>query len=259
MGRVVFPIPNIEVRYSTIETPTPFAWMRGVGHTQNAWMNHGFMSELAELAGMDTLSFQLRLLDAEKVSKDRADYDDAVARVKRCRRLIEMVAAIAGPSLDRTSGRGRGIAVFDMSYLPGFHSSCIALSVDIWLDGKGGITVEKVIACVDCGLAVNPELVEAQIQGGIMFGISNALYGKITLKSGRVEQSNFHDYRILRLKDSPHVEVHVLPSGDHPSGVGEGAVPVVIGALVDAIFAAGGPRIRALPIMDTKLGPVANS
>ena len=250
MTRLVFPVPNIEVRYSTIETPAPFAWMRGVGHTQNAWMNHGFMSELAEQAGMDSLSFQLRLLDENNVAEDRADYDDAVARIRRCRRLLSDVADKAGPSLAAAAGRGRGIAVYDMSYVPGFPSPCIAVAVDVRLDGKGGIRVEKVVACVDCGLAINPDLVEAQIQGGVMFGISNALYGKITITEGRVKQSNFHDYPILRLKDSPRVEVHVLPSGDHPSGVGEGPVPVVIGALVDAIHAAGGPRIRSLPIMD---------
>ena len=108
-------------------------------------------------------------------------------------------------------------------------------------------------ASVDCGIAVNPGIVRQQIEGGILYGLSNALLGRITLDNGRVVQSNFHDYRVLRLRDAPRVEVHILPSEHSPTGVGEGAVPVVIGALVDAIHAAGGPHVRSLPVMDNDL------
>lgn len=250
ISRFVFPVSNVAVRYSAIDTPLPFAWMRGVGHTQNAWMNHGFMCELAERAGTDGLTFQRMLLDESRVARERPDYDDAVARVRRCRRLLDEVTAQAGRV---AVGAGRGTAVYDMSYAPGYPSSCIAIALDVRLDGKGGLAVERAVAAVDCGLALNPQLVEAQIQSGIMFGLSNAIYAKITLNEGRVEQSNFHDYPILRLKEAPSVEVHMLPSDAPPSGVGEGAVPVVIGALVEAIHAAGGPRIRALPVRDADL------
>lgn len=253
ISRFVHPVPNVSVRYSAIDTPLPFAWMRGVGHSQHAWMNHGFLCELAEAAGKTPLEFQLALLDEARVPADRADREDAVKRIRRCRRLLEAAVSHAKPAPAQGRGQGRGAAVYDMSYVPGFHSSCIAVVLDLELDGAGGLTLKQVVATVDCGLAINPALVEAQIQGGVLFGLSNALYGKITLAKGRVEQSNFHDYPLLRLKDAPPVAVHLLPSDERPSGVGEGAVPVVIGALVDAVYAAGGPRVRALPVMDADL------
>jgi CO/xanthine dehydrogenase Mo-binding subunit len=112
------------------------------------------------------------------------------------------------------------------------------------------LKIKNVVASVDCGLAVNPQLVETQVAGAIVFGLSNALYGEITLDNGRVEQSNFHDYPILRLKDTPSIDVHIASSdATLPSGIGEGAVPVVIAALVDAIHTAGGPKVRRLPIL----------
>lgn len=254
MTRIVLPVPNIEVQYSTIETPPPFAWMRGVGHTQNAWMNHGFMSELAEAAGMDTLAFYQANLDEGRVPASRPDHDDAVARIRRFRRVLDYALAKAGPAAGkRGNGWGRGISVYDMSYIPGFHSSCLATIVEVALDGKGGLSLERVVVAVDCGLAVNPSIVEAQVQSGVIFGLTNAVNGKITLKDGRVEQSNFDSYNILRLAEAPRVDVHIMPSTDQPAGIGEGVVPVVIGGLVDAIFDAGGPRVRRLPVRDNDL------
>lgn len=253
LSRLAFPVPAVEMRYSTVDTPPGFAWMRGVGHTQMAWMNHGLMSELAAASGTDSLSFQLANLDASRVDSNRADCDDAVQRIGRFRRLLEALARRAGAVPAAGSGRGRGWAVYDMSYVPGYLNSCIAIALDVALDGKGGLRVETVQAVVECGIVVNPQLAEAQIQGGIIFGLSNALHGRITLKDGRVEQSNFHDYRLMGIAEAPSIAVHILPSDAPPTGVGEGATPVVIGALVDAIYAAGGPRIRRLPVMDSAL------
>lgn len=251
--RIPFAIKNVHIKYSTIQTPPPFGWMRGVAHTQNVWMNNGFLSELAELAGMSSYDYQLALLDEKKLSGERADYADAVARVRRQRMLLEEVARRAGGAIVRGQGRGRGIATTDMSYIPGYRSSCAAMAVDVVLDGKGGLKVERVVAVVDCGIAINPQNVEAQVQGGINFGISNALFGKITLRNGRVEQGNFGDYPILRLNDAPRIEVHIMPSPAKPTGIGEEGTPAVIAALVEAVYAAGGPRIRRLPIMDHDL------
>lgn len=128
------------------------------------------------------------------------------------------------------------------------------MAVDVSLDGKGGLQVLRVVAVVDCGLAINPRNVEAQIQGAINFGISNALFSKITLKGGRVEQGNFDSYPVLRIGGAPKLEVHIMPSTDRPTGVGEEGTPKVTAALVEAVHAAGGPRIRRLPIMDNELG-----
>ncbi|MCG7522452.1 xanthine dehydrogenase family protein molybdopterin-binding subunit [Ruegeria sp. Ofav3-42] len=254
MTRTVFPFANINVQYSSVEdTPLPFAWMRGVGHTQNAWMNHGFMSELAAAAGMETVDFHLKHLRTDAVAEDRADKDDAIARIKRFQRVYDHVLSKAGPAQEQGKGRGRGVAVYDMSYVPGFHSSCIGIAVDLRLE-DGDVKLERVTASVDCGLAVNPQIIEAQIQSGIMFGLSNAINGKITIADGKVEQSNFDSYDILRLGEAPQMDVHIMPSEEKvPAGIGEGAVPVVIGALVDAVWNAGGPRIRRLPVRDHDL------
>ncbi len=254
--RLAVPVPHLEMRYSQVDTPPPFAWMRGVGHTQMAWMNHGFLSELAELAGSDTLAFLRRHLDPARLDQARADLADAEARVQRFRRLLDAVAERAPGPAPAGRGHGRGFAVYDMSYAPGYRNSCIAIALDVALEG-GGVAVTQVSAVVDCGIAVNPALVQAQIEGGIVFGLSNALFGKITLERGRVAQSNFYDYRVMRLAEAPAITVHVMPSTEPPTGVGEGAVPVVIGALVDAIRAAGGPRVRSLPVVDNDLSPAA--
>lgn len=252
LSRLVVPVPHIRMRYSSIETPPPFAWMRGVGHTQCAWMNHCFLSELAAAAGVDPLEFYLQHLDPDRVDRAREDHDDAVYRINRFRRLLEHVRAQAGAAR-ATRGHGRGYAAYDMSYLPGYRAAGVAVALDVHLDEGGKLTLGAVQAAVDCGVAVNPGLVRQQIEGGILFGLSNALYGKITLRNGQVEQSNFHDYRLLRLADAPDITVDILPADEAPVGVGEGAVPVVIGALLDAIYAAGGPRVRRLPVVDNDL------
>jgi len=248
LARLAFPVANLEMRYSSIVTPPGFGWMRGVGHAQMAWMNHAFISELAAAAGQDTLSFQLAQLDPSAVDPSRTDHADAVLRVQRFRRLLEDVASEAGP-LPSAERQGRGWAVYDMSYVPGYPCACIAIALDVDLGHPDGLRVTGIAASVECGIAVNPQLVEAQLQGGILFGLSNALYGRITLRDGQVEQSNFHDYPLLGFHAAPPVRVRILPSDEPPTGVGEGAVPVVIGALVDAIHAAGGPWVRSLPVM----------
>jgi len=255
VSRIPFAIPNVRVEYSTIETPPPFGWLRGVAHTQNLWMNLGFLGELAEAAGVSTYEYQLALLDEQRADPSRADHADALARVRRHRRLLEEVAARAGgpTRAGQGAGSGRGIAATDMSYVSGYRSSCVAMAVDVALDESGALKVERVVAVVDCGTAINPRNVEAQVQGGIIFGLSNALRAKITLKAGRVEQGNFDCYPLLPMAEAPHIEIHILPSTQKPTGIGEEGTPTVIAALVEAVRAAGGPRIRSLPILDHDL------
>lgn len=253
LTRLAYAVGAYEVRFSEIDTPPGFAWMRGVGHTQMAWMNHAFLCEIAAARGLTSLEQQRELLDISRLRRDRPDYDDAAYRIGRFKQLLDAVVSQSSDISSDQKGHGRGYAVYDMSYVPGFESSCIAIALDVVLDGDGGIRVSQVCATVDCGRVINPDLVKNQITGGILFGLSNALYAKITLSHGRVEQSNFHDYPILRLADSPAVDVDIVPSDAPPSGVGEGATPVVIAALVDAIHAAGGPHIRALPITGQNL------
>ena len=253
MSRLALPVGNIRVGYGTIDAPPPFAWMRGVGHSQNAWMNQGFVSELAVAAGQTTLDFMMAQLDTTKLDPARPDYEDAAWRINRFKTVLSDLVDFCGTGAEMGAGRGRGFSVYDLSYQPGLASSCIAIAVDVALDGKGGLKVEQVHASVDAGLILNPLVARGQIEGGIIFGLSNALNAEITLKDGAVEQTNFPSYPLMRMDECPEIAVRFLPSEGTSKGVGEGAVPVVIGALVDAIHAAGGPRIRTLPVLKQDL------
>ncbi|MGE3774401.1 MAG: molybdopterin cofactor-binding domain-containing protein, partial [Gammaproteobacteria bacterium] len=196
-----------------------------------------------------SFAVQRALLDESRVPRDRVDYDDAVARIRRHRALLDLVVQRAGGERHPDARHGRGFAVTDMSYVPGYYSSCIAMALDVELSDTNEVRVKKVHAVADVGLALNPDIVTAQIQGGIAFGLSNALNAKITLKDGEVEQSNFHDYPLLTLAQMPTVDVHLLPATGRPSGIGEEPAPVVMAALVDAIGAAGGGRVNELPVV----------
>jgi isoquinoline 1-oxidoreductase beta subunit len=138
-------------------------------------------------------------------------------------------------------GRGRGIAVHES-----FHSY-VAQVAEVTVR-RGTIHVDRVVIAVDCGIAVNPDVIEAQMQGGMGYGLAAALGGELTFRDGRVEQSNFHDYPILRIDQMPEVEVHILPSAEPPTGVGEPATPVIAPAVANAVFSATGQRLRQLPL-----------
>ncbi len=248
MSRFPWAVPNVRCEYAGIDSPPPFGWMRGVAHTQSLWMNAGFLGEIAAATGKTSLALQRALLDEARVTKDRPDYDDAVTRIRRHRELLNRVVERAGGETHPAAKHGRGFAVTDMSYVPGYHSSCVAMAVDVAVDENGDIRVLAVHAVADVGLAINPDIVTAQIQGGIAFGLSNALNAQITLKDGKVEQANFNDYPLLTLAEMPTVDVELLPATGRPSGIGEEPAPVVMAALVDAVRAAGGGGARALPL-----------
>ena len=150
-------------------------------------------------------------------------------------------AAGWGPSLP--TGQGRGVSV--MHAFGSFFSIVIDVAVD-----NGEVQVKRVVCAVDCGMSVNPNTIEAQVQGGIIFGITGALYGEITIEDGRVVQSNFTDYRMLRINETPPIEVHLVKSGEAPGGIGEPGTAATAAALSNAIFAATGKRLRKLPVGD---------
>ncbi len=159
--------------------------------------------------------------------------------------LLDLAAPKAGWGSALLQGRRRGIAVHES-----FGSVCAQVA-EVSLEG-GAVKVHRVVAAFDCGRVVNPLTIEAQLQGAIAFGMSAALFGQITLKDGRVEQSNFHDYPVLRMNEMPRVEVHLVPDGDRPTGVGEPGVPAVAPSIANALFALTGKRARALPLSGTK-------
>jgi isoquinoline 1-oxidoreductase subunit beta len=218
--------PALRVEYVRVEPPgIPTAFWRGVGHTHSAFVVEGFLDELAAKAGRDPL-----------------DYRRALVRDQRARAVLDLAAAKADWGTALPKGQGRGIALLHA------FGSYVAQVAQVQVDDDGGVHVVRVVCVVDCGQVVNPSTVAAQMEGGIVFGLSAALWGEVTLAEGRVVQSNFHDYRVMRLNEAPRIDVHIVPSGEAPGGVGEPGTSAAIPALVNAVHAATGRRIRTLPI-----------
>lgn len=222
-----YAIPNKLIELHTPEDiPVTVQWWRSVGHTHTAYATECFMDEMASNAGKDPVEFRRDLL------KD----------APRHLAVLNLAAEKAGWSSPLPKGRGRGIAVVES------FNSYVAEVAEVTVKDDGSFTVDKVIVAVDCGLAVNPGVIQAQMMGGVGFALSAALGEKITLKDGKVEQSNFHDYTPLRMGQMPVVEVHILPSQENPSGVGEPGVPPLAPAVANALFAVTGKRHYELPL-----------
>jgi isoquinoline 1-oxidoreductase beta subunit len=222
-----YDIPNFHVEYVRAEPPAvPTGFWRGVGPNNNVFAIECFMDELARKAGKDPIAFRR----------------DMLAGTPRLRAALDLVAEKSkwGETLPARVGRG-------VCAQPSF-GSFIATVVEAEVDEQGEVHLRRVISAVDTGIAVNPDTIEAQLQGGLIFGLTAALYGEITIKNGRVQQSNFNDYRMLRIDEVPKIEVHVIKSGEAPGGIGETGATAGPPALRNAIFAATGVALRRLPI-----------
>jgi len=234
----VYGLPNYSIDYVMTETPVPLGWMRSVYALQTAFALESFIDELAVAVGKDPLKYRLAML-----AKDQdLQYFTTTWHTARMRAVLQLAAEKSGWDKPLPAGRFRGVACF------GCFSSYMAEVVEITME-KDQPRVQRVVAAVDCGQVVNPAILEQQIQGGIVYGLGNALRAKITIEKGRVVQGNFDDYAPLRMEETPTVEVYAVPSAESPTGIGEPSVPPVAPALCNAIFAATKKRIRALPIL----------
>lgn len=221
-----YAIANRRIELHGPESPIPVHWWRAISYTQNTFVAESFIDEIAHAGKQDPLILRQKLLAAQP----------------RHLRVMALVADKSGWGAPLPEGYGRGIAV------QASMGSYVAQVIEVSVSGNEVIKVHRVTCVVDCGIAINPLNVEAQMQGAIVFGLSAALYGEITIEEGKVQQSNFHDYRVLRMDEVPEINVHIVKSDEAPSGIGEPGVPPVAPALTNAIFSATGRRVRKLPI-----------
>ncbi len=220
-----YAIPHVREEHVEVTSAVPAGAWRSVGASNNAFAIESFIDELADAAGRDPLEYRLVLL----------------ADAPRHRDVLELAARRAGWGAPLPPGRGRGVAVYES------FDAVVAQVAEVSVAG-GAIRVERVVCAIDCGIAVMPDAVRAQLEGSIAFGLSAALHEEIRVAGGRVQQANFRDYPLLSLAEMPAVEVHIVPSRRAPGGVGEPGVPVIAPAVANAVFAATGQRLRRLPL-----------
>jgi isoquinoline 1-oxidoreductase subunit beta len=228
---LVYDIPNFHVEYVRAEPPgIPTAFWRSVGPSHNVFVTESFVDELAAAAKLDAVAYRRALLD----------------KSPRAKAVLDLAAEKAGWGQPLPKGVGRGVS------LQFAFGSYLAEVVEVEVK-DGTVRVRRVVCAVDCGTVVNPDTVKAQVQSGAVFGISAALYGEITLKNGRVEQSNFDTYQVLRINETPAIEVYIVKSAASPGGLGEAGTSVIAPAINNAIFAATGKRLRKMPVDTTVL------
>ena len=220
------PIAAKKVTLHSPRTPVPVLWWRSVGNTHSAFAMESMVDELAHAAGRDPLAFRLALL----------------AGKSRHLKLLQLVAEKGGWGTKPAAGVGRGLAVHES------FGSIVAQLAEVRVDKDQSIRVQRVVCAVDCGMAVNPLAVEAQVQGSIAFGLGPTLVSALTLKDGQVQQGNFHQYQVLRMSEMPKVEVHIVRSKSKMGGIGEPATAPINAAVANAVFALTGQRLRSLPL-----------
>jgi isoquinoline 1-oxidoreductase beta subunit len=225
-----YAIPNLTVDLVTAKAGVPVLWWRSVGSTHTAYSSEVFIDELAHEAGKDPIEFRLDLLEAHP----------------RHRAVLEKVRDASGWGNELGNGKGRGVAVAES------FGSFVAQVAEISIQ-NATIKVERVVCAVDCGTAINPDVIKAQMEGGIGFGLGAILKGEITLEGGKVQQTNFDGYEVLHMEEMPQIDVHIIASTEKPTGVGEPGVPPIGPAIANAVFSVTGKRIRVLPISRTDL------
>ncbi|NMG74987.1 molybdopterin-dependent oxidoreductase [Aromatoleum diolicum] len=223
--------PNVRVAYAKVDLPVPIGFWRSVGHSHHAFFTESFLDEAAATIGQDPVDFRLSLLK----------------RHPRHRAVLERAAALADWRTPLASAppeprRARGVAVHES------FGSIVAQVIEASVDADRQIRVHRVVCVIDCGFAINPNLIRQQMESGIVFGLSAALHGEIAIENGRVKQSTFGDQHILRISECPLIETDIMPSSEPPAGVGEAGTPPVAPALANALFALTGERLRSLPL-----------
>jgi CO/xanthine dehydrogenase Mo-binding subunit len=227
-----YSIPNVRIEYVRHEPPgIPTAWWRSVGPSHNIFVVESFIDELAAAAKKDPVDYRRALLN----------------KSPRALAVLNLAAKKAGWGEPLPKGSGRGIAVQTV------FGTFMAQVAEVEVEKSGEVHVKRVTCAVDCGVAINPNTIEAQVQSAIVYGLGAALFDEITLKGGRVEQSNFHDYPALHMNEMPLIDVHIVKSNEPPGGMGEPGTSALVPAVFNAVYAATGVRLRKPPIAPNQL------
>jgi isoquinoline 1-oxidoreductase beta subunit len=224
---LLYDLPNVHVEYCRVEPQgVPTAFWRSVGPSHNVFVTESFIDELASAVRQDPVAYRSALLD----------------KAPRANAVLRLAAEKAGWGTPLPEGVGRGVS------LQSVFATYLAVIAEVAVAKDGSVRVRRIVCAVDCGTVVNPDTVEAQIQGGVIFGLTAALHGEITIKEGRVEQANFDSYPALRMDEAPEIEVHLVRNTEAPGGIGEPGTSAIAPAVTNAVFAATGKRLRRLPI-----------
>lgn len=224
---------HARIGHASIELPVPVGFWRAVGHSHQAFFKEGFMDEVAAAAGQDAVAFRAALLQQPRHARHLA--------------VLKLAAQKAGwggplPAAPDGARQARGVALHQS------FGSIVAQVAEVSLGADKSVRVHRVVCAIDCGFALNPQLIAQQMESAIVYGLSAALHGEITFDKGQVQQSNFHDQPVLRIDQCPRIETHIVPSAEHPEGVGEPGLPPIAPAVANALFALTGQRLRALPL-----------
>jgi isoquinoline 1-oxidoreductase subunit beta len=241
-------VPNYFLQQSFLHTSLRRGYWRAVDLNWNHFAVQSFIDEIAAANGMDPLVLRRQLITTKEKPSGQGDNEsDAPVNPDRLLAVLNLAAEKSGWGKKLPPGSGRGIAG-----LYGF-GSYVAHVAEVTVAKDGTLKVDRVVVAVDCGQVINPDMLEAQVQGGVIFGLTSALYNRITIENGAVQQSNFDDYPVIRITDTPRIEVHIIPSHEAPGGIGEPGVPSTAPAVANAIFAATGKRLRRLPFQTREL------
>ena len=236
-------VPNYLLECSFLETAVPRGYLRAVDHIANRWAIDSFLDEVAVASKKDPVALRHEVIGEWHQLPPPKNEDDEQVDVRRLRRVLDFAAEKSSWGTPLGEGRGRGIAAGNA------FSSYVSQVAEVTVSKDGKVSIDRIVLAIDCGRVVNPDIARAQLEGGIIMGLTGALRGEITVENGRVQQSNFNNYKMLRISEvPPQIEVHFVPSDEAPSGVGELGVPSAAPAVGNAIFAATGKRLRRLPL-----------